>query len=285
MTASTNRTMNIVTLIVLLFGVVGVMLHGSVAAADKGKWHFTMQPYLWAPTIEADLKFSAPDGSTGEPVIEIDPDDYFENIDIALIVTAMARKGKWSFTADFVYMEVSSSDNRVRAIDFGGGDIVSTSLDIGTDVDTTSFITTVGVGYQVIDNTWLKMDLVAGLRYLWLESDVDWNLSGDIIGPASGQTFARSGNITQDGDAWNGIGGIRGQILLGSGNWFIPFYGDIGAGESELTWSAYTGIGYSFKQWFDAMIGYRHMAWDNDDEEFIQGLILSGPIIGARFNF
>jgi len=253
-----------------------------MAADDAGKLKFTIEPYLWAPTISAGLKFSTPNGSTGQPEVEVEPDDYLENLDMALIVAATARKGKWSFSADFVYMDVSSSDNRIKQVDFGGS-FTSTSTDIGTDVDTKSFISTFGGGYRVVDQPWLKMDILAGLRYLWLESSVDWRLSGDITGPGAGQSFARSGSHTEDEDVWNGIGGIRGQILLGGGNWFIPFYGDIGAGDSDLTWSVFSGIGYSFKDWIDAMIGYRHMEWDDDG--LIQDMRLSGPVIGARFNF
>lgn len=282
MGATVYRARIIMALLTLAIGVLAVTASGTMAAEDAGKLKFTIQPYLWAPTIEADLKFSTPAGSTGEPEIKVEPDDYLENLDIALIVAAEVRKGKWSFTADFVFMDLSSSDNRVKSVDFGGA-ATSTTLDIGTDVDTKSFITTFGGGYQVVDNSWLKMDIVAGLRYLWIESDVDWRLSGDITGPGPGQSFARSGSHTEDDDVWNGIGGIRGQIMLGDGNWFIPFYGDIGAGDSDLTWSVFSGIGYSFKDWLDAMIGYRHMEWDDDG--LIQDMRLSGPIIGARFNF
>lgn len=265
-------------------GIVGISSIGALAADGTEGWTFTMQPYLWTPVIEADLKFTAPDGSTGEPEIEVEPDDYLENLDIALIVTAMARRGKWSFTADFVFMEVSSGDNKLKSIDFGGPG-AGTTVDQDVDVDVTSFISTFGAGYQVIDGPHLKMDVVAGLRYLYMESDVDWTLTGEVTGPESGQSFARSGSHTEDSDAWNGIGGIRGKLLLGSGNWFVPFYADIGTGDSNLTWSVYTAIGYTFKEWFDAVIGYRYMEWDNDDDEVVQQVSLSGPVLGARFNF
>jgi hypothetical protein len=111
-----------VLLLVLLLGLGGISAPGSSSTDDAGGWYFTLQPYLWAPIIEGNLKFSAPNGSTAEPGIEINPDDYFDEIDIALIVTAMARKGKWSFTADFVYMEVSSSDSQVKQVNFGRDD-------------------------------------------------------------------------------------------------------------------------------------------------------------------
>ena len=93
----------------------------------------------------------------------------------------------------------------------------------------------------------------------------------------------KEGNRLSENDNHGAVGGIRGQIMLGDGNWFIRFYGDIGAGNSDLTWPVFSGIGYSFKNWLDAMIGYRHMEWDDDG--LIQDMRLSGPVIGARFNF
>jgi hypothetical protein len=276
------RAMKFMALLALALGALAVSSSGILAADGSLGLNFSIQPYLWMPTIETDLKFTAPDGSTGEPTIKVEPDDYLEDVDIALLLTAEMRKGRWSLVADFVFMEVSSKDNSVKQVDFGGP-VISTNLDMGTEVDTKSFIATFGPGYQIIDGPRLQMDVVAGLRYLWIESDVDWDLSGKITGPGPGQSFARSGSFTQDADAWNGVGGIRGQIRLGAGNWFIPFYGDIGAGDSDLTWSVYSALGYSFNDRFGMMMGYRHMEWDGDDR--IQNLSLSGPIIGARFNF
>ena len=272
------------TLLVLISGVLAASTPHALAADSAREWKFALQPYLWAPVIEANLKFSTPSGSSGAPEVEIEPNNYLENLDFALIVTAEARKGKWSFTADFVYMELTDSESRVNSVDFGGG-VTSTSIDVGTEVDTTSFITTFGGGYQFIDSPQLKMDIVAGLRYLWLESQVDWQLSGNIIGPGPGQTFARYGSHTEDGDLWNGVCGIRGRLLFGQSHWFIPFYGDIGTGDSDLTWHLYAAPCYSFKDWFNAMIGYRYIGFDNGGDDLIQDLRLYGPVIGARFSF
>lgn len=253
------------------------------AAEESGKMNFSIQPYLWLPTLEADLKFSAPDGATGEPEVSVDPDDYLENLDAAVIVSTDIRKGKWLLAADFVYMEVSSSDNNIRSVDFGGA-AVSTDLDIGTDVDTKSFITTFGGGYQIIDKPWLQMDLIAGARYLWIEADLDWELSGEIQGPVNVGSFARSGNHTEDADVWNGIAGLKGRFLLGDGNWFIPFYADLGTGDSDVTWQVFSALGYAFNNRIDMTVGYRHLEFDTDDALF-QELRLSGPVLGARFSF
>lgn len=75
MGATVYRVRIILALLTLAIGVLAVSAPGTMAADDAGKLKFSIQPYLWTPTIEADLKFSAPDGSTGEPEIKVEPDD------------------------------------------------------------------------------------------------------------------------------------------------------------------------------------------------------------------
>lgn len=283
MGATAYRAMKVISLFAMALFLLNALSPAALAADHADKLTFTIEPYIWLPTIDAEMKFTTPGGSTGEPEVSVNPDDYFKDLEIAALLTTEFRKGKWSLTADFVYMDVSSSDSSVKSIDFGGS-VVSTSRDIGSEVDLKNFIATFGGGYQIIDQGWLKMDLIAGLRYLWLEAELDWNLSATVSGPLPGQTFARTGNHTEDEDIWNGIVGVRGQVKLGESHWFIPYYLDIGTGDSDLTWQAFSALAYSFGSW-DVVLGYRYLEFDSDEDALIQELSLSGPVIGARFSF
>ena len=99
-----------------------------------------------------------------------------------------------------------------------------------------------------------------------------------------GQTFATSGTLTEDAEVWNGVGGVRGKINLGASNWYIPYYADVGAGDSELTWQLFTALGYSFNKW-EVGLGYRHLVFEADDDSIVDNISMSGPIIGASYNF
>ncbi len=257
----------------------------AIAAEDPDKLTFTLQPYMWFPTIEGTLKYTTlPDGSGGSPEVEMDPDDLLEDLDLAVLLTAAVRKGKWSFAADFTYLELTASESGVKAINFGG-DRVTTTLSVGTEVQMKGFVTTFVGGYRVIAGEILKTDLVAGARYLWLEVDTDWEFSAAVSGPGGGQTFARRGSIAEDGEVWNAVAGIRGQIMLGKSRWFIPYYADLGAGDSELTWQVFSALAYAFNSW-DIAVGYRHLEFDADDDDaLIQELSFSGPVAGAIFRF
>jgi hypothetical protein len=42
--------------------------------------------------------------------------------------------------------------------------------------------------------------------------------------------------------------GLCGKLAFSSdGQWFLPYYVDIGSGDSDLTWQAATGLGYGFR--------------------------------------
>ncbi|MFC1825261.1 hypothetical protein ACFL9T_21330, partial [Thermodesulfobacteriota bacterium] len=66
--------------------------------------------------------------------------------------------------------------------------------------------------------------------------------------------------------------------------WYMPFYGDIGAGDSDLTWQAEAGFGYKFKH-FDVVATYRYLDWDFEDNSAVDDLNISGPLIGIKFVF
>ena len=41
--------------------------------------------------------------------------------------------------------------------------------------------------------------------------------------------------ISDSGDVWDGIVGLRGNVKLDK-YWYLPYYFDVGTGASDLTW-------------------------------------------------
>jgi len=68
----------------------------------------------------------------------------------------------------------------------------------------------------------------------------------------------------------------------------MPFYFDIGTGDTDVTWQAYAGIGYKYEN-FDLLAGYRQSDWTFEDgnpgAQVFNDLSFSGPVIGANFRF
>ena len=94
----------------------------------------------------------------------------------------------------------------------------------------------------------------------------------------------RSRTISESLTAWNGIIGLKGQASLGE-RWFLAYYVDIGAGESELTWQATGGIGFRAGRVWDVALVYRHLEWELKSTRVIDDINFSGPTLGVIFRW
>ena len=132
------------------------------------------------------------------------------------------------------------------------------------------------VTYTVIEKDKFKMNLVAGARYL----DLDVDLKVDIDGVRDHE-LSRSGS--DSGHVWDGIVGISGEVMLNE-KWYMPFYADIGTGDSDSTYNLFGGFGYRFSR-VDLIAGWRYLRWNFDDNPALKNLYISGPIAGVKIRF
>ena len=256
---------------------------GAAAQTPGNQWTFSITPYLWLPNIDGTLKYGVPPGGTGSPEVEVGPNDYLENLDLAFMISGEARKSRFSVFTDVIYLDFSNEDSSVKSINFGGTR-VSSSANLSTDSSLKGLLWTLGVGYAVLPGRPVEMDIFGGLRYFGLEVSTDWQLTATVTGPGAGQTFPRTGSISQREDLWDGIIGFRGRIWIGGSNWSIPYYSDIGTGSSYLTWQGMIGVAYSFKL-VSLTLAYRHLYYDQKDEKLIQDMRFSGPALGVGFRW
>ena len=101
------------------------------------------------------------------------------------------------------------------------------------------------------------------------------------FGPAAGplrQPEAKAQN-------WDAIVGVKGRLTFGAERkWFVPYYLDVGTGESDLTWQAMGGIGYSFG-WGDVVGSWRHLDYKMKSGDAIQSMNFNGPSLAAVFHW
>jgi hypothetical protein len=242
----------------LTFSIVALAFSaGAQQAAPAGSWSFTLTPYLWLPTINGDLKYDVPAGDGGGILdVELGPNDYLSNLQAIAMVAGEARKGRGSIVSDLVYLDFSGEKSHVRSVDFGDGEIpVGTSVNVDTETSLKGLEWTLAGGYAMSGNPDATLDLVAGVRYLSLDTSAAWNLTGTIDG--SGQSLAREGRVSNETDLWDGIVGVRGRVKLGE-RWSMPYHLDAGAGSSSLTWQALLGVTYAYG-WGDVGLVYRHL--------------------------
>ena len=228
---------------------------------DDG-WQFAAGLYLWGVSI---------DGKTQSDIeVGVDFDDVLDNLKMAYMSAFEARKGKWSLLADVIYLNLEGENNSNVTIP-PTRIVVSTNA----DMDLKAWVIQFAGGYNLLTKGGSKLDLVAGVRYLDLQMDLA--LSSQAI-QARYRTLSASNNV------WDGFVGVKGNIGL-SKRWYLPYYLDIGTGESDNTWQAIGGIGFRAAKWVDVTLVYRHLAWDFDSDQVIGDLSVSGPIIGAIFRF
>ena len=260
-----------------------VPVPGAYAWAYDDHWTFALTPYLWLPNINGTLKYSVPPGGAGSPDVGTGPNNYLQNLQHVLMLAGEARKGEWSIHADAIYLDFANQASSVKAVNFGGP-VLSTSLNSSTSSSLKGFLWTLDGGYAVLRSPRATLDVVGGLRYLAIRASTDWQLAAAVTGPGPGQVFPASGSISERTDLWDAIVGVRGRLRLDEGRWSIPYYLDVGAGSSRITWQGLLGVTYAFK-WGDAVLAYRTLSYDQSDDKLLQNFRFSGPAIGATFRF
>ena len=160
----------------------------AAESPPKNNWEFGTEVYLWGASIGG----QTPSGSN----IDIHFDDLFDNLEMAFMGTFDARKDRWSILADVIYLDVKDEKS---------------TRGISSSVELTGWILTPLVGYTLVDKRQGNLILVGGARYLYLDADLR----------------AGSRGISDSGDVWDGIVGIKSRVNL-SEKWYLSCYLDIG---------------------------------------------------------
>lgn len=252
--------------------------------APAGQWKFSITPYLWLPNVNGTLRYDIPQGAGGSPEVETGPNDYLQNLQSVVMLSGEVRRDRLSVFTDVIYLAFTDENSKVQSVNFGSS-LVSSSLNLATSSSLRGTAWTLGAGYAVQTGHAVKLDVFGGLRYFSLQASTSWQLVTDVtVTGGGGLTFPRNGGISAGEDLWDGIIGVRGRVTLGSSNWSIPYYLDIGTGSSSLTYQWLLGIDYSFT-WGRVTFAYRDLYYDQSGDKLVQDLRFSGPALGVAFRF
>lgn len=232
----------------------------SPAQPAAGEWAFTLTPFLWATGVEGDV------GVRRVPDVGVDADfsDVWDVLDFALMGMFEARKDRFGLLFDGLYAKVSDDADTP-------GPIFSDA-----EIEFSHQTYSVAAGYRVIEKQ-TPVDVFAGVRYVHVKADVDLD---------AGLLPARSASRSEDW--WDGFVGLRARVPVND-RWWLLFYGDVGAGGSDLTWQAIGGVGYRISDRFDLQFGYRHFSFDYDEgsgaDRFLYEIEFSGPYVSLGIKF
>ena len=260
-----------------MFGV-GAALSGAAAAQSvSDEWRFRAVIYMWAPRITTTATF--PGGNTAESVMKFHT--ILDHLKMTGMGTLEAQKGRWGVFTDVVYMNLGGAKATTR-----DGTIDGVPLPVGvtsnTGLDLKSWIWTTAATYRVQSTPESDFDVLAGARMLTLEPRLTWNFNVDV-GPFVGPS--RAGSRTVKETNWDGIIGVKGRATFGaSREWFIPYYVDIGTGNSDFTWQAYAGLGYAYS-WGEVIATWRYLDYNFKSSSKVNDLTVNGPVLGVAFRW
>ncbi|WP_020207814.1 hypothetical protein [Gilvimarinus chinensis] len=186
--------------------------------------------------------------------------DILDNLEMGFFGSFSAKGDKFGVIGNLLYVDVENTKSKENP---------NISASIKAEIST--LVLTAAAGWEFYESTSAEINGVLGVRWLDLNSDIDFALSS--IGEASNHA---------DEDIWDGVIGIQGRNNL-SEKWYISYYADIGTGDSDFTWQATASLGYQFSK-LVVVLGYQYLEWDLKDT-LVDELTVSGPALGLRFSW
>jgi hypothetical protein len=255
----------------ILSGAIAVHMGTAAFAADlpeveavvieqptEERWEFAFAPYLWAAGLEGTVA----QFGLAPTDIDLSFKDILENLDIAFMGVGEARRGRFGVFSDIVYTKLSTGGR-------GPAGIFSASL------DNQLFIGTAMAEYRVVEDGRSSVDLMAGARYWWVDTDVRIT---------SGVGLGFSGS---DSAIWiDPMVGVKGR-WQGNSPWYLTGWGMIGGFgvSSDIDWDVMAGGGYEIRDWVSVVAGYRALGVDYKDGPFVWDTVMHGPFLGTVFRF
>ena len=167
------------------------------------------------------------------------------------------HRPKWSLDTDVLWVKV----------DFDGG-----GFGLVDDLKIEEWLVTPKIGYRAFEGDWGHVDLQAGLRYTWVDVEIDG------AGPHVGVY-----DVNKSGDLWDFLGGFTGQYNINE-KWYLPFMVEAGAGDSEFVWAFFAGVGYHFEK-VDVNLVYKHLYYDFSDSAPMQDETTYGPMLSVKYTY
>ncbi len=261
----------------LAVAVAGTMPTIVSAQQLSDQWRFQALVYGWLPDIGGKTTFPAGSGSS----INVDASQIISALKFTFMGTFEAQKGRWGAFTDVIYLDVGGSKSQTRDLTVG-----HVSLPAGVTADATldlkSWIWTLAGYYRVVADPGASLDVFAGARLVDIQQKLGWQFSADVGGIAPPP---RTGSSDVKFNNWDGIIGAKGRFAFGANReWFVPYYVDVGTGDSDLTWQGVAGIGYAF-HWGEMFAVWRYLDYNFKSGAKIEDVHFSGPAFGVAFHW
>lgn len=213
-------------------------------------WQVEISPYIWMTGITGDIQAGGSSAAIG-----VSFSDILNSLDFGLMGMVQVRKGRVGFVFDGMYTRLTKD---------GEGSGVSGAAVHGEIV---TQIYSLALSYRALE--WL--DIVGGARLMPASAALEVT-SGVLEGQrASGSSTALDGFV-----------GGRVEVPL-TRRLQLELYGDIGAGDSKLSWQTLAGLKVGLFKSVSAKIGYRALGIENETPDLQTKIVEGGFYIGVGF--
>jgi hypothetical protein len=239
----------------------------------KDNWQITVAPYLWMLSLDGNVTVK----NTKSPT-SVSFGDVLDNLNFAFMGEVRVRKGRYGGYIDSIFGLLETDRETVQTS--GGPARVKVEVDV--------VILEGGLFYRIFDSklgeegsgakTNMKLDLIAGGRWTYLETKLD---------------IKSSPNIEGDVNFFDPIVGFT-SVFDYPHNFNLIAHGDLGGFSvgSEFTWQLWATLGYRFGLFgnnnANALVGYRALSQDykegSGENRFRWDVIIHGPIIGLAID-
>ena len=234
-------------------------------SSETDKWQVAVGIYGYLPAINGTVNFP---GDTAGSDIHIPFSQLWDHLKMIAVGYVDVHKGSWGGFTDVLYMDVGGAKQLTQDFPIGGGTIPGTTT-LSLDVKAT--VLTLGGEYRVVSDPKWSVDALAGARMLY--HDIK-------LGYSAGALAGVKQSLSTE---WDGIVGVKGRYGEKL-RWFVPFYLDVGTGETKLTWQASGGLGYSWRH-TEVVVVYRYLDWKGKSTQPLSDLNFSGPEVGFAYHF
>jgi len=220
-------------------------------------WDIRIIPYLWGSSINGRV-------GIGDRTADVDASfvNVLDHLHFAFMNLVDASwNNKFVVLTDLIYTDVR------------GHDATPGPLFSSVKPNQKLFLLTPDAGYRILDTSRTSVDVVGGIRYWHLKTDLQF------------QPGRLPGIEVKEGRSWvDGIFGLRGKTYL-SANWWVTGYGDVGGGGSNLTYQIFGTASVDIHRHYALAFGYRYLKVDYDKDRFLFDTAMKGPLFGFTFKF
>ncbi len=254
--------------------VAGICVSGIADAADPevaevplgaSDWVVHVTPYLWASGIEGNVSPFRP-----APAVPVDVPfaDVWDNLNFGGFMNVWARRDRFVFSGDLMYVNLSDAGVIGIPPDLGPG------IELDAELDTVQFYAAAQAGYRVVDTPDFTLDALAGGRL--------WYISNEVTASYAGFSRSREEDFTW----FDPLVGARAfynvnERLSVMGQADI---GGFGVG-SDLTWSLLGTVNYVVSDRWSVSAGYKYLSVDYDNDGYVFDVDMSGPVLGLTYRF